>query len=201
MVKVNLKSIFVFLLGLFLVVSSVYAEINLGTGKGQLTVKAAGKSTTLNQSAPEATVADIKGGSLAIKYDAAEDVANLASTGNTTVTYSIAKLFLDNGESAEVGATGPYGSFYIANTSTENSIVVVFPDGAKIVMPANAEVSLTELADGNFHLKVLEGTIEYIDPKGNSRMLNSNSAPVLVQGFGTVPGWRSTEPTRNPATP
>jgi hypothetical protein len=203
MAKRHLVVGFVLLFGLFFIFNNTYAEISLSVSKGSLGVKASGKTTTLNKDVAEATVSDSTGAKVDVKYDATEEAVNLSASGaNATVTYSIAKIFLDAGKSVEVGATGPLGSFYIANTSTaEGKVTVTFPDASRITMPANAEVSLTMLADGNFHLKVLEGTVEYTDAKGNTKMLDSRSPVVLVQGFGQVPGWRLDEPKRNPATP
>jgi hypothetical protein len=203
MAKRHLKIGLVLLFGLFFIFSSTYAEINLSAPKGKLGIKAQGKTTTLDKDATTATVTDTTGGSLDVKYEPTEEIVNLtASSGNSSVTYNIAKIFLAAGQSVEVGPTGPMGSFYIANTSSGDAkVTVTFPDGSKIVMPANSEVSLTYLADGSYHLKVMEGTVEYTDAKGNTKMLDSKSPVVLVQGFGQVPGWRIDEPKRNPATP
>ncbi|MEI8349004.1 MAG: hypothetical protein WCI77_02525 [Candidatus Omnitrophota bacterium] len=203
MIKGNLRIGFVFLFALLLTVSAVYAEINLSTSGGKLGIKAAGKTTNLDSNTTETTVSDSSGAKVDINYNAAEGTASLASsTGTATLTYNIAKIFLDNGESADVGPTGPYGSFYITNTSGEGKIVVIFPDNSKITMPPSAKVSLTFLADDNFNLKVLEGTVEYVDAKGNAQMLTPNSPAIFVKGFGQVPGWRSIEPDRlHPATP
>lgn len=203
MTKRHLVAAFVLLFGLFFIFHNSYAEINLSASKGTLGIKSGGKTTTLDKDNGEAVVSDSKGTQVDVKYDAVEEAVNLtASEGSSALTYNIAKLFLDAGESAEVGPTGPYGSFYIANTSVnEGKVVVAFPDGARITMPVNSEVSLTMLADGNFHLKVLEGTVLYTDPKGNTKTLDPNSPVVFVQGFGEVPGWRSIEPQRNPSTP
>ncbi len=192
--------IFVFIV--FFAVNS-FSEINLSQSNGKLKVVGLKKTARLDAKTTEATVKDLTGGNANVAYDAATGAVDIKAIDKAVgFTYSIAKIYLDMNKSARVAPGAGFGGFNILNTSPEGNIIVTFPDMSRISMPKDAQVSFTKLADNNYYMKVVSGAIEYRDSQGKSQTLTSSSPEMLVQGFGVVPGWRSSELQEDhPATP
>lgn len=192
---------------LLLMNSISYAEINTSPSEGKLILNGM-ESTTLNAENSVSTIVDsATGGNLVVNFEPGTNkVAMKSSLGNVSVTYNIAKIFLNEGESVEVNPSNSFKSFTISNTSQstenqDNNVTVTFPDGSYIVMPSASVVSLVMLADGSYHLKVISGTVEYTDAKGYKQTLTVDTPPILIQGFTDIPNWRTGEIERNAATP
>ncbi|NQT32780.1 MAG: hypothetical protein HQ594_03810 [Candidatus Omnitrophica bacterium] len=192
------------ILCLSLFAAEAFAEITVVPQVGTLTVYAHSGTETLDAETLETTASDFKGGDVAVTYDDEAGAVDLeAVEGSSSVVFGIAKLFLDADDSVHieynVDESGTVRYFSIG--SALGDIVVTFPDGSRIVIPEDASVSLTLLADNNYDLSVLEGEVEYTDPNGQTRTLTTSSPAILIQGYGLVPDWRSDEIKRNPATP
>ena len=182
------------------VASYTYAEVNINPSQKGTEITSGKGSTTLDGSNAKTSVADSAGGNADVSYDAETGKVNVnATSGSSTFTYGIAKLFLDEGDGVQLGAEGEFRTMSIAVTKGE--VVATFPDRSKIIMSEGSSVLLVMVADGNYLMNVISGEVLYTDPEGNTRTLTTGSAPVLVQGFGLIPGWRSAESERNPATP
>ncbi|MFH1664976.1 MAG: hypothetical protein ABIA77_02395 [Candidatus Omnitrophota bacterium] len=191
-------------LSVALCASTAFAEINVSAVDGKIEVMSADGKVILDEGNPTATVTDTNGAKVNVTYDAeTKGVTVNAESGSSSVTVGIAKVYMEQGQ--QLGLTVDEGTrnLTITNTATGGGpIVVVFPDGSKVSIPAGAGISLTMLADGNYDMKVTSGTVEYTDPEGNKRSLTGDSPVIIVQGFTTVPGWRtSEEETMSPATP
>lgn len=178
----------------------VYAEIDFSQVDGGLGVYGRAGSTTLNDTNTTATVTDVTGGIANITYDVATNSIDVdATSGNVSLTYNVAKIFLNQNESINIQKIENFNNFIITNVAGE--IDITFPDGSRVVLGDKAAISMVMMADNNFSLTVVSGSVTYVDQFGNISILTPNSAAVLVQGFGTIPGWRTDASLRNPATP
>jgi len=206
--KIIVGSFFAFIFS-FLFIVHAYSEIALSPSAGKIDIIVGSQSAALNDKDVSSEVTDFNGGIAKINYDVVtEEVDVTATSGNPNLTYLIAKIFLNEGTSISIAPNQNYKGAVFVNTSEkeDGDIVIVFLDGSKVKLTKGTSISLTYLADGNYHLKVLNGPIEYTDPKGVKRMLTSGDPVIFEKGFSEGPDapgwrWRNADIERNPATP
>ncbi|NQT22153.1 MAG: hypothetical protein HQ579_01805 [Candidatus Omnitrophica bacterium] len=177
-----------------------FAALEFYPEEAQVKVIAGRDVTILTADSPKASISELGGGTVDISYyPESRSLDATASLGATILNYYIAKAFLDEGESVHLASTTMFRAIRIKSLIGE--VTVVFPDDSRIVMAEGAVAFLTRLADNNYQLAILEGSARYTEVHGEMRTLNSASPVVFVQGFTAIPGWRSIDTTRNPATP
>lgn len=160
-----------------------YAEITINPDKAGLKVVYGKEKVILNSENSQTTVTDTSGGTAEVAYDAVTGGVTVnAIKGSSAFSYGIAKIYIDGGESAQLTAKGEFRIIDIA--AAKGEIIVIFPNGSKIVMPERAVVQLVMRAGGNYYLSVTAGGVQYTAFDGNRRTLTAGNAPVLVQGFG-----------------
>ena len=159
-----------------------FAEISINPSKDGVKIAYGKEKVILNNETPAATIADTTGSNVDVKYDTETGGVTInATSGSSTLTYGIANIYLDAGESARLSATGEFRTISIA--ATKGEILIIFPSGSKIVMSEGSAIQLVMRAGGNYYLSVTTGGVEYTNFQGNRKRLTTGNAPLLVQGF------------------
>ncbi len=196
--KIILLSVFLFALALG---DPAFAKITVIPTGGELRVITTEEDVILD-GRNQLTVSDGAEGEVNVFYDARSDgTAVEAVFGSPKVIFGIAEIYLQEGERVDLFGDAEFKRIFIRNQSQNSDIEVIFPDGAKAVMPRDAVIVLLKLADNNYHLTVMVGEVEYFNPQGIRQILTPDSPPILIQGFGIIPDWRKTDLERNPVTP
>lgn len=184
-----------------------FAEIGVSYDTGVWNVSAHSGSTKLNSEKPEATVVDSTKGEVRMSCSEGTNTLALENvSGGSSVVYVIAKIYTDNSDSVKINLREGEKVFSILNSSAIDSgisanVTVLFPDNSTIIMPSGSEVSFSRLAESNYQMRVVQGSVDYIDSNGKMVTLTSKDGAVFIEGYNSLPSWRKTIPDSSPATP
>jgi hypothetical protein len=196
----HISAICIFLF-IFLFADSAFSEMNFSVVGSRLNVSAHEGSGVFDESNPKGEATDTTGGKVDILFDAAGRLTTVeAISGNSSFTFSIAKIFLEEKDTVTIFHDEDYKKTIIE--ALAGDIVITLPDSARMVLPEGAAIMLLMSADGSYLLSVVKGEVEYTDPMGNTRIINVRTPVIIIKLYTTFfPGWGILEPERNPATP